>query len=153
MRGGKKGGRVEERKRIAGATPGIFWNNVILGDFKSNNFVRMHSKGLAGAFFVRVDSKGLTGLDMGQTVWVYEWLAPDRNKTTGETLRPFDKLPSTLLRAGRAGLRSLRLRSGQAGRAPTLPSRESRCKGGPRVQSSWRAPEPRPGRTNRALQT
>ena len=67
-------------------------------------FVSAHSKGLMGAFFVSAHSKGLTSLDMGQTAWAYGWLAPEKSQTAGETLRPFDKLASTLLRAGLAGM-------------------------------------------------
>jgi len=39
----------------------FFCKSVIPGNFKSNNFVRVDSKGLAGVFFVRVHSKGVVG--------------------------------------------------------------------------------------------
>ncbi len=51
-------GNMEARR---GPPTPFFCKNVIPGEFKSNNFARVDSKGLAGAFFVRVHSKGVAG--------------------------------------------------------------------------------------------
>src|SRR5437879_10877133 len=41
---------------------------MILKDFKSNNFVTAHSKGLAGTFFVTAHSKRVTDMNEPQTI-------------------------------------------------------------------------------------
>src|SRR5712692_9421256 len=43
--------------------PTFFWKSVIPWSLKSNEFVSVHSKELAGAFFVSVHSKGVKAVD------------------------------------------------------------------------------------------
>ena len=45
--------------------PLVICKSVKMRDFKSNDFVRVDSKGLTDAFFVRVHSKGLTDANAG----------------------------------------------------------------------------------------
>src|SRR5207245_9137360 len=49
-------------------SPPPFWKSVIPWDFKSNDFVRAHSKGLMGAFFVSAHPKGVTRFREHQSI-------------------------------------------------------------------------------------
>jgi hypothetical protein len=108
--------------RLIVPSPHLFCKSVIRWDFKSNDFVRVDSKGLTGALFVRVSSKGLSKLaidskgviccKLGQFSAFFvrvssKGLSKLAFDSTGVICREFGQLSALLVRVSSKGLSKL----------------------------------------------